>query len=224
MCTDCKARWGKFVISDFELYNINWIELNYNPHDAAGRTQPWLITETGMALLFLITTTLIPVINVKSRGGGGESVFFYFLNDAQGPFRDCCITGDGKHTHCNGQIAVTRLITRTAVGLTHSHQVKIINKWGGDQINANAHVWMCAQNNHRTESSFHTHVFWQVGALRVDIVPVEKESESECIRRDGGWQELSWERGGDYRASKSVTGPSSSSPEALGISLEGVLH
>jgi len=27
MCTDCKALWGKFVICDIELYEINWIEL-----------------------------------------------------------------------------------------------------------------------------------------------------------------------------------------------------
>jgi len=27
MCTDCKALWGEFVIWDFGLYKINWIEL-----------------------------------------------------------------------------------------------------------------------------------------------------------------------------------------------------
>jgi len=29
MSQDCKARWGKFLICDIELYQINWIELNW---------------------------------------------------------------------------------------------------------------------------------------------------------------------------------------------------
>jgi len=28
MCTDCKARWGTFIICEIGLYKMNWIELN----------------------------------------------------------------------------------------------------------------------------------------------------------------------------------------------------
>lgn len=54
----------------------------------------------------------------------------------------------------------------------------------------------------------------------------EKRVRVNALGSDGGWQELSWELDGDYRHSKSVTGPSSLSPtispEAPGISHPGI--
>lgn len=78
------------------------------------------------------------------------------------------------------------------------------------------------------KTSFGTHVFWQVGAFRVNIVPIEK--------RKTEWESMHWGAiEGDRSSagnttgitdSKSVTGPSSLSlaisPEALDISLPGI--
>lgn len=97
------------------------------------------------------------------------------------------------------------------------------------KINANTHASDVRTKTHTFKTSFGTHVFWQVGALRVNIVPMEKKEKRarvSALESDGGWQQLSWEHDRDYRRSKSVMGPSSLSPtisaEAPGISLPNI--
>lgn len=51
--------------------------LNYNPHDAVGRTQLLLFAgkDQVITLLFLITVMLITAINGQKQGGQGKSSF-----------------------------------------------------------------------------------------------------------------------------------------------------